>query len=199
MQKAWKNQTQAGRGAATWKPQQKTEFLFPLSLGGRSRAVGLGEGGGSAQLHRCPAHPDSDKRCRGGWAASGREPGAGGTCKGTPRAELPGPGRQTPSPISCPLFSMPLAQELHQKKAKKKIPSAECESQTHGTKAGTAPGPPACSPVCWEATRFRETGSPEITEAGSTWLAGGRGAGGAPSTPPPHLHSPALPLSIVSW
>lgn len=85
-------------------------------------------------------------------------------------------GRPHPRfPAHCFLRRLP--RSFTRRRKKKKIPSAECESQTHRTTAGPAPGPPAWSPVCWEAARFRETGSPEITEAGSTWLAGGSGAG----------------------
>lgn len=147
-----------------------------------------GEGGGSAPLS--PAHPNSPRRCCGDGAAPWgifrkRNPEVPAD---TLWGRAPGLGRQTPSLISCPLFSALLAQELHQKKEKKSSPpTPECESQTHHTEEGTAPGP-LPRPQRREATRFRETGSLEIAEAGNTWL----GDLGAASVPPPRLHSPSF-------
>ena len=104
---------------------RKQTFCEAMVFGREEQGCGAGkerEGEGSAPLHHCPDHPDSDKRHCGHWAApweSFRERNPDlEVLADTPWAELPGPGRQTPSPISCPLFSTPLAQELHQKKEK---------------------------------------------------------------------------------
>lgn len=69
-------------------------------------------------------------------------------------------------PVHCFLCYLP------ESFTRRKIPLSECESQTHHMKAVTAPQLPVLSPACWENTCFRETGSPEIAEAGNTWLAG---------------------------
>lgn len=69
-------------------------------------------------------------------------------------------------PVHCFLCYLP------ESFTRRKIPLSECESQTHHMKAVTAPQLPVLSLACWENTCFRETGSPEIAEAGNTWLAG---------------------------
>lgn len=101
---------------------RKQTFCKAMVFGREEQGCGAGEereGEGSAPLHRCPAHPDSDKRCCGVWGALWRSFGKRNSdlevLADTPWAELQGLGRQTPSLISCPLFSTPLAQELHQK------------------------------------------------------------------------------------
>lgn len=72
MQKAWKKQKQTGQGGATWKPQQKMDFLQSNSLWeGGMGLWGRGTKGrrGLCSSPRCPAHPDSHKRCCSDWAA----------------------------------------------------------------------------------------------------------------------------------
>lgn len=69
-------------------------------------------------------------------------------------------------PVHCFLCYLP------ESFTRRKIPLSECESQTHHMKAVTAPQLPVLSLACWENTHFRETGSPEIAEAGNTRLAG---------------------------
>lgn len=71
-----------------------------------------------------------------------------------------------PIPDFLPIVSTPLVQDLHPKK--KKPMKAACERQGHHVRAGQ---PQGCLrvPSCWEATCFRETGSPEIAKAGNVW------------------------------
>lgn len=101
---------------------RKQTFCKAMVFGREEQGCGAGEereGEGSAPLHCCPAHPDSDKHCCGVWTALWRSFRKRNSDlevpADTPRAGLQGLGRQTPSLISCPLFSMLVAQELHQK------------------------------------------------------------------------------------
>jgi len=184
--KPWRSREPRAQGGAAWKPGQKRDFL--RSDGLREGAEGLwgrGREGRRGLFSAPPLSCSSRQRpalLRGlGCSTSGlqeEKPGRGHICRRCWEQE----GRPHPRfPARCSLRCWPRSFT----RRKKKIPVAECESQTRGRETEPAPGPPASPPACWEAARFGETGTPET----ATWP-------GEPSWDHPASHHP---LCAAPW